>query len=109
METMPTIPRLLAGLGLIPMASAKPAHSNDVSESLCEVLESSGTHPVKSMMTLPVLGVTQPWVAPVHILLDADLAAGPLSSLNTARYIWEQSQGGMREISTGVNPSFISA
>lgn len=109
METMPTIPRLLAGLGFTPIASAKPSHSNDVSESLCEVLESSEMHPAKSMMTFPVLGVTQPWVAPVHVLLDADLAAGPLSSLNTVHYIWEQSQGGMRETSTGVNPSYISA
>lgn len=41
METMPTIPRLLAGLGFTPIASAKLSHSNDVSESLCEVLESS--------------------------------------------------------------------
>lgn len=109
METMLTIPRLLAGLGLIPIACAKPAHSNDVSEPLCGVLESSEMHSVKSMMTFPVLRVTRPWVAPVHVLLDADLAAGPLSSLNTTCYTWEQSQGGMRETSTGVNPSCISA
>lgn len=109
METMLTFPRLLAGLGLIPIASAKPAHSNDVSESLRGVLENSEMHPVKSMMTFPVLGVTRPWVVPVHVLLDADLAAGPLCSLNTTHYIWEQSQGGVRETSTGVNPSCISA
>lgn len=102
---MPTIPSFLAVLGLTPIASAKPGHRNDVSESLCGVLESSEMHPVKSMMIFPVLGVTQPWVAPVHVLLDADLAAGPLSSLNITHCIWEQSQGGMRETSTGINSS----
>lgn len=101
---MLTIPQLLAALGLILIACAKPAHSNDVSESLCGVLESSEMHPVKSVMTFPILEVTRPWVAPVSVLLDADLAAGPLSSLNTTRYVWEQSQGGMKETSTGVNP-----
>lgn len=56
METMQTIPGLLAGVGLIPTASAKPGRRNDVSEPLYGVLESSEMHPVKSMMTFPVLG-----------------------------------------------------
>lgn len=56
METMQTIPGLLAVVGLIPIASAKPGHRNDVSESLYRVLENSEMHPVKSMMTFPALG-----------------------------------------------------
>lgn len=56
METMQTIPGLLAAVGLIPTASAKPGRRNDVSEPLYGVLESSEMHPVKSMMTFPVLG-----------------------------------------------------
>lgn len=53
---MQTIPELLAVAGLIPTASAKPGRRNDVSELLYGVLESSEMHPVKSMMTFPVLG-----------------------------------------------------
>ena len=53
---MQTIPGLLAVAGLIPTASAKPGHRNDVSELLYGVLESSEMHPVKSVMTFPVLG-----------------------------------------------------
>lgn len=56
METMQTVPGLLAVAGLIPTTSAKPGHRNDVSELLYGVLESSEMHPVKSMMTFPVLG-----------------------------------------------------
>lgn len=56
METMQTIPGLLAVAGLIPTASAKPSQRSDVSESRYGVLESSEMHPVKSMMTFPVLG-----------------------------------------------------
>lgn len=53
---MQTIPGLLAAVGLIPTASAKPGHRNDVSELLYRFLESSEMHPVKSMMTFPLLG-----------------------------------------------------
>lgn len=56
METMQTIPGLLAVVGLIPITSAKPGRRNDVSESLYGVLESSEMHPMKSIMTFPVLG-----------------------------------------------------
>lgn len=55
METMQTISSSLAVAGLVATASAKPDHRNDVSESLYRVLESSEMHPVKSVMTFPVL------------------------------------------------------
>lgn len=83
METMQTIPGLLAAVGLIPTASAKPGRRNDVSEPLYGVLESSEMHPVKSMMTFPVLGgggVHDHGLPPPPVLSDVDLAAGPLQS-----------------------------
>lgn len=82
METMQTIPGLLAAVGLIPTASAKPGCRNDVSEPLYGVLESSEMHPVKSMMTFPVLGggLHDHGLPPPPVLSDVDLAAGPLQS-----------------------------
>lgn len=117
METMQTIPGLLAGVGLIPTASAKPGRRNDVSEPLYGVLESSEMHPVKSMMTFPVLGgggVTRPWIAPTSSSVgrgpgSRTLAVMTLGSSSTSHYIWDQSQGGLKETSAGVNPSCTSA
>lgn len=108
---MKTVPGLLAVVGLVPTTSAKPGQRNDVSELLYRVLESSEMHPVKSMKTFSVLGrgVTCPWITPTPILLDIDLAAAPFSPLSITHYIWEQSQGGMKETSAGVNPSCMSA
>lgn len=64
---MQTIPGLLAVVGLIPTTSAKPGHRNDVSESLYRVLERSEMHPVKSMMTFPVLGGLHDHGLPPHL------------------------------------------
>lgn len=116
METMQTIPGLLAAVGLIPTASAKPGCRNDVSEPLYGVLESSEMHPVKSMMTFPVLGggVTRPRIAPTSSSVgrgsgSRTLAVMTLGSSSTSHYIWDWSQGGLKETSAGVNPSCTSA
>lgn len=115
METMQTILGLLAVEGLIPAASAKPGHRNDVSDSLYGVLESSAMHPVKSVMTFLVLGSYMILDHPHSYSFGREsgsrtLEVMTLSSLKyNSLYMGTEPRGIEGEISTGVNPSCTSA
>lgn len=110
METMQTIPGLLAAVGLIPTTSAKPGQRNDVSESLCGVLESSEMHPVKSMMTSQVLGGYTTMDCPHAYSVGCRSGSRTIQLLEYNSLIpGNRAKGGIKETSTGVNLSCMSA
>jgi len=108
MEAVQTIPGLLAVAGLIPTASAKPGHRNDVSVSLYGVLESSEMHPVKSMMKFPVLGGYMAMDRPHAYSVGCRSGSRTLQLLEYNSLYLGTEPGGIKE-TTGVNPSCVSA